>query len=67
MKRTKTGRFAQMVDKEWVISELERVNKPLDSLIIETMNRFGVTLGSARTLVYQIYKDWQLSRLTKGE
>jgi len=63
--REKNGWFKQLIDKKWIISELERVNRPHDELVIDTMKKFGVTLGTARNVVYHVYKEWKLSRLTR--
>ena len=64
--RNKNGTFTPVVDKKWVVSELERVNRPNDDLIIDVKQKFGVTLGTARNVVYQIYREWKLDRLTRG-
>lgn len=65
--REKSGKFKQLVDRNWVISELERVNRPNDDLVIDVRNKFGVSLGTARNVVYEVYREWKLSRLTRGQ
>lgn len=64
--RNKSGMFTPLIDRKWIVSELERVNRPNDDLIIDVKQKFGVTLGTARNVVYEVYKEWKLSHLTRG-
>lgn len=64
--RNKSGMFTPLIDRKWIVSELERVNRPNDDLIIDVKQKFGVTLGTARNVVYEVYKEWKLGHLTRG-